>query len=96
MKISNILIALTLVFTIACSGKKPDGEHGHSPDTEAHTHDESGGDHDENHHHDEGSHTHEHEEHHEQEEFTISQDSADVVTDSTHHTHEDGDTHHNH
>lgn len=30
MKISNILIALSIVFAVACSGKKSESDHGHS------------------------------------------------------------------
>lgn len=89
MKISNILIVLTFVFAIACSGKKSDGEHVHS-------HDKTAEDHGHSHHEGEHGHSHAHDEHHKQEEFTISGDSVKAVPDSTHHTNEDASTHHNH
>lgn len=82
MKISTMLMALFLTFTMACSGNS--GDHGHEhPDESAqsedhgHTHEKS------------GSHSHEH---NEQEEFTLKDDSAT----STIHTHEDGSTHEDH
>lgn len=88
MKILNILIALTMLFTVACSNKKSARDHGHEHGTEEHDHV-----------HDEGAegHGHDHDEsdHHEQEEFTVSGDSTKIDADSTH-THEDGSTHHNH
>lgn len=87
MKISNILIALIIVFAAACSGKRSESDHGHEHGAEAHEHDGSE---------DEHEHGHAHDTLHEQEEFTIVGDSAEVVTDSTHHTHEDGSAHHNH
>ena len=38
---------------------------------------------------------HAHDDHQQQEEFTVNEDSVEVVTDSTAHTHEDGSSHHN-
>jgi len=73
MKISNIVVALVIVFAVACTGKKTANEHGHEHDTEEHAHDD----------------------HQQQEEFTVNEDSVEVVTDSTTHTHEDGSSHHN-
>jgi hypothetical protein len=87
MKISNILIALTIVFAVACSGKKSENDHGHEHGTEAHDHAPDANAED---------HGHEHDAHPEQEEFTIQGDSIQVTTDTTHHTHEDGSTHHDH
>lgn len=91
MKISNILIALSIVFAVACS-KKAENDHGHEHGTEAqeHAHDEIDNSH--GHPHEEGEEAHSHE----QEEFTLKGDSVDVKQDSTHHTHEDGSTHSRH
>jgi len=94
MKISNILIALTFVFAVACNGKKANEEHGHSHDTEspAHPHEEASEDH--GHSHDDGDHEHGLE-NNEQEEFTVGSDSTQVEEESTH-THDDGSTHQDH
>ena len=90
MKILNILIALTMLFTVACSNKKsePDHGHGHGHGTEehGHSHDEDAEGH---------GHGHDESNHHEQEEFTVSGDSTKIDSGPTH-THEDGSTHHNH
>ena len=94
MKISNILIALTFVFAVACTVKKTGEDHGHSHETEsqAHPHDEAAEDH--GHSHDDGGHEHGHE-HNEQEEFTVESDTTQVEKEGTH-THDDGSTHHDH
>lgn len=44
MKISNIIIAFAILFTVACSSRKAESDHGHEHGTEAgeHTHDEKG------------------------------------------------------
>lgn len=97
MKIFNILFALTLIFTAACSGNNSENKRSHDTENNhAHPHDDTAEGH--GHSHDDGdnSHSHPHDAHHEQEAFTISGDSSNVVSDSTHHTHEDGSTHHNH
>jgi hypothetical protein len=42
-------------------------------------------------------HGHDHDDdHHEQEEFTVNEDSVEVMTDSTTHAHDDSSLHHNH
>jgi len=41
-------------------------------------------------------HAHDHDDHHQQEEFTVTEDSVEVMTDSTTHAHEDSSLHHNH
>lgn len=94
MKKSNILIGLLLVFAMACTNSQSGQEHVHEGDTHTHSHDGSEGDH--GHSHADGEYGHEHPEHKEQEEFTITGDSIETVTDSTHHVHEDGSVHPNH
>jgi len=81
MKISTILIALTLLFALACGNKKTD-DHGHEHGTDSHEHMEDG------HSHGDGDHTHETTP---QEEFTVDDSTAKGT-----HTHEDGATHHDH
>lgn len=84
MKISNLVIALVILFAVACTGEKTSNEHGHAHGTEEHEHgtEVHGHDHDDH--------------HHEQEEFTVNDDSVEVMTDSTTHSHEDSSLHHNH
>ncbi|MCG8307521.1 MAG: hypothetical protein MI975_09025 [Cytophagales bacterium] len=98
MKISNILIAFVILFFVACSGKRPENNHGHEHGTEAHRHphDEQGNAHE--HAHGEGEEAHSHEGDHSltQEEFTVEGDSAEVATAPDHHVHEDGSVHQNH
>ena len=100
MKIINILIILTFVFTMACTGKKPAHDHGHEQGTEAHEHphDTDPRDHGHSHAAGEEGHSHDHDEddHHEQEEFTMDGNAVEEVTDSAHHTHEEGSGHHDH
>ena len=71
MKLSTLLIALTVVFTIACSGKKASSDHGHEHKTEeahGHTHEDEGHheqeefiiEEDSTHTHDDGSEHHDH------------------------------------
>ena len=93
MKISNILIALVFVFTLACTGK-PSGEHGHEHGSDTHEHTESTATNDPGHSHDgEEGHSHDNDEdhHHEQEEFTVEGDSTKGT-----HTHEDSREHEDH
>lgn len=92
MKISNILIAFTFLFAIACNSKQSNEQHGHSHDTESHAHPHNEATDDHGHNHEDIDHGHEH---HEQEEFTIGIDSTHVKEEGTH-IHEDGSTHHNH
>lgn len=44
MKISNILIALIILFSVACTSKNVKNEHGHEHETEdsVHSHDDDG------------------------------------------------------
>jgi hypothetical protein len=87
MRISNIVVALVMVFMLACTGKKTADDQGHNHNTESHDHShESGAD----------EHTHVHDNYHSQEEFTVDGDSTRIVPDSTHHIHEDGSIHPNH
>ncbi|MDH5474945.1 MAG: hypothetical protein OEX22_04580 [Cyclobacteriaceae bacterium] len=81
MKISNILIAFIILFSVSCITKN---EHGHDHGTESHDH-----------HNEEDSMDHHHEQN-KQEEFTIEEDSIQIENDSTYHTHEDGSKHHDH
>ena len=84
MKISNILIALTFVFAMACSGKKSNEKQGHSHDTESntHPHDKAGESH--GHSHDaNGGHAHEEGEQKEQEEFVVDASATRLQTDTT-------------
>lgn len=68
MKISNIIIALTIVLFASCGGNQVK-EHGHEHNNEEHGHQHGEG---------------EHHEHHEQEEFTISSDSVKTPEPSHH------------
>jgi ABC-type nickel/cobalt efflux system permease component RcnA len=79
MKTRYIIFALLILFTISCTSKSTQEEHGHEHDTEeAHGHE-----HDE-----ESDHEHEDEEHLEQEEFTVGEDSTHTHDDgSEHHDH---------
>ena len=96
MKISNILIALTFVFAMACSGKKSNEKQGHAHDTEspAHPHDKADESHGHSHDGKDG-HSHDDDHHHEQEEFTVSSDSTKAENKGTH-KHQDGSKPHNH
>jgi len=80
MKISNIIIAFSLVLFASCDGNQAD-EHGDEHPSNQHGHDHTDGEH-----HDHGL---------EQEEFIISNDSV-KVEESSHHTHDHESDDHKH
>ena len=86
MKISYIIIAFVLLFSVSCASN-PSKEHGHDDGTGeyGHSHEEGTEGH---------GHDHDEDEHHEQEEFSVDGDSTHVKNDSSHHSHENGDDHH--
>ncbi|MFT5724326.1 MAG: hypothetical protein ACI9JN_001445 [Bacteroidia bacterium] len=87
MKISNIIIASTVVLLTSCGGSQShDHDHDHDHGTEAHEHPAE---------HVHGDSSVNHEEHHEQEEFSVSTDSVSGEA-TKHHIHEDGTKHENH
>lgn len=88
MKISNILIASTIVLFTACNSGE-NTKHGHPHGKEEHQ--EHGHEHS-----DEHGHNHDDAEHHEQEEFTISNDSIQIEAPEHSHPHNDGNEHHSH
>ena len=80
MKFTNLLIALTFVFAVACSGGKTEGEQAAPAATEEHSH--------------EGGEAHSHDaEAPTQEDVTVVGDSTEVPADSTEHVHTEGEDH---
>ncbi|CAD5256987.1 MAG: hypothetical protein RIF36_14715 [Imperialibacter sp.] len=89
MKISHIIIASFLTFSVSACSSGSSSDHGHEhAEGEEHSHAE-GEDHE--HPHAEG----EEHEHTDQEEFTVKGDTLKTKADSTH-THDDGTSHQNH
>jgi hypothetical protein len=77
MKISQIMMAFTLVLFASCGGNQAK-EHGHEHGSEEHGHEHGDG---------------EHHEHHEQEEFTLSGDSVTIAEPAQHSHDDGGEHH---